>query len=77
MRGTHEKVLLEKYYFYLLFKFFFFINFDAVVFNEIFFGTKTFDFQKKMLESMRNFCFMRILITLEILILITFEIFLM
>lgn len=73
MRGTHEKVLLEKYYFYLLFKFFFFINFDAVVFNEIFFGIKTFDFQKKM----RNFCFMRILITLEILILITFEIFLM
>lgn len=47
MRGTHEKVLLEKYYFYLLFKFFFFINFDAVVFNEIFFGIKTFDFQKK------------------------------
>lgn len=45
MRGTHEKVLLEKYYFYLLFKFF--INFDAVVFNEIFFGIKTFDFQKK------------------------------
>lgn len=45
MRGTHEKVLLEKYYFYLLFKFFlFFINFDAVVFNEIFFGIKTFDF---------------------------------
>lgn len=75
MRGTHEKVLLEKYYFYLLFKFF--INFDAVVFNEIFFGIKTFDFQKKMLESMRNFCFMRILITLEILILITFKIFLM
>lgn len=26
---------------------FFFINFDAVVFNEIFFGIKTFDFQKK------------------------------
>lgn len=25
MRGTHEKVLLEKYYFYLLFKFFFLI----------------------------------------------------
>lgn len=48
MRGTHEKVLLEKYYFYLLFKFFFF-NFDAVVFNEIFFGIKTFDLKKKML----------------------------
>lgn len=48
MRGTHEKVLLEKYYFYLLFKFFFFY-FDAVVFNEIFFGIKTFDFLKKML----------------------------
>lgn len=47
MRGTHEKVLLEKYYFYLLFKFFFFINFDAVVFNENFFGIKTFDFPKK------------------------------
>lgn len=46
MRGTHEKVLLEKYYFYLLFKFFFF-NFDAVVFNEIFFGIKTFDLKKK------------------------------
>lgn len=44
MRGTHEKVLLEKYYFYLLF---FFFNFDAVLFNEIFFGIKTFDLKKK------------------------------
>lgn len=49
MRGTHEKVLLEKYYFYLLFKFFFFINFDAVVFNEIFFASRHLIFKKKML----------------------------
>lgn len=42
MRGTHEKVLLEKYNFYLLFKFFF-INFDAVV------ASRHLIFKKKML----------------------------
>lgn len=47
MRGTHEKVLLEKYYFYLLFKFF--INFEAVVFNEIFLASRHLIFKKKIL----------------------------
>lgn len=44
MKSTFRKILFL-FTFYLNFSFF--INFDAVVFNEIFFGIKTFDFQKK------------------------------
>lgn len=46
MRGTHEKVLLEKYYFYLLFKFFFLILMQLYL-MKFFFGIKTFDLKKK------------------------------
>lgn len=46
MRGTHEKVLLEKYYFYLLFKFFFLILMQLYL-MKFFFDIKTFDFFKK------------------------------
>lgn len=43
MRKYFQKNIIFIYFL----NFSFFINFDAVVFNEIFFGIKTFDFQKK------------------------------
>lgn len=46
MRGTHEKVLLEKY-FYLLFKFFFLLILMQLYLMKFFFGIKTFDLKKK------------------------------
>lgn len=43
MRKYFQKNIIFIYFL----NFSFFIDFDAVVFNEIFFGIKTFDFQKK------------------------------
>lgn len=43
MRKYFQKNIIFIYFL----NFSFFINFDAVVFNEIFFGIKTFDLQKK------------------------------
>lgn len=43
MRKYFQKNIIFIYFL----NFSFFINFDAVLFNEIFFGIKTFDFQKK------------------------------
>lgn len=43
MRKYFQKNIIFIYFL----NFSFFINFDAVAFNEIFFGIKTFDFQKK------------------------------
>lgn len=43
MRKYFQKNIIFIYFL----NFSFFINFNAVVFNEIFFGIKTFDFQKK------------------------------
>lgn len=53
MRKYFQKNIIFIYFL----NFSFFINFDAVVFNEIFFGIKTFDFQKKIALVHEEFLF--------------------